>query len=279
MAKNPTSGGTHELTGCLVTELLHLHAWSNSMAAMRNSKIERACEDTGSCGHVNGRLELSVDFDDLLTGLFQNGFAFFPDAIDSSSSAIDVVTEVAERLGTPNIGRGGVLVEALMPRNSSEAMESSLSRNYGLGRLPFHIDTAHHPVPSRFLVFACTAANGDVAPTYLLHYSRLSLSKIEDRALRHGVFLVRNGRNSFFANVASTRSSFIRWDPGCMLAKDKYAEIAATALGRWPQEDHYETVSWSAGDLLVVDNWQMLHARGAALPVHGERSLLRITVK
>lgn len=206
------------------------------------------------------------------------GFFFSKLTSDSISKMREDIVETATQLGTPNKGRNGQVIEELIPKNQQDARTNSLSKSFGLDTLPFHIDAAHYPIPSRYLVFACSLAVGEVAPTFLLDRSKIVTTNDEESALQNGVFMVRNGRNSFYANVKPSGCKYLRWDPGCMIAKDKHAALAARVLSRWPKQEDCEVINWSSGALLVVDNWQMLHARGAALPEHGERSLLRITV-
>lgn len=182
-------------------------------------------------------------------------------------------------LGTIRKGRNGKTVEILTPKNRDEAHRNSLSDQFGQLPFPFHIDMAHRQIPSRYLVFACSSADGEVAPTYLLHIRDLDLASDERIALETGVFLVKNGRNSFFSNIKQPHSPFLRWDPGCMHPKDPNAILAAKALSNQATHLSVQTINWSTGALLIVDNWNMLHARGQVMADHGERSILRTTIQ
>ena len=220
-----------------------------------------------------------VNFYELEDSVSQNGFFFCPQAFSSSDSMTDGIERIATRLGTPNTGRGGKTIEKLVPTDQKKARPNSLSCSYGLENFPFHIDTAHHAVPSRYIVFACSAASGKTAATFLLDKANISASATESEAFKLGVFLVRNGQKSFYANAMSSEPSFLRWDPGCMVPRGSHARLAACALQRWPSEGKYETITWEKGALLVVDNWRMLHSRSEVKSNHGQRSLLRITVR
>ena len=191
----------------------------------------------------------------------------------------DALMGVSRKLGTPIKGRNAQTIEVLTPKYTDEAHQNSLSVQYGKGELPFHVDSSHHQVPSRYLVFACSCAEGEVAPTALLDVLDLGLGEDDATALRTGVFLVKNGRHSFYANIQSPGAPFFRWDPGCMFPQDIIAEAVARKLSHLSHLPAVRTINWSTGALLVVDNWRMLHARGTVSSNHGDRTLLRTTIQ
>jgi hypothetical protein len=215
----------------------------------------------------------------LESSISNRGFYYSPQAFTSSSAAREGIAIIANHLGTPIKGRNGRFIEELIPKCEKDANTNSLSEKFGLGTLPFHIDGAHHQIPTRYLIFVCTEAIGNVAPTLLLNKSRIVTTERTEHAFRHGVFLIKNGRNSFYANVKPDGSKFLRWDPGCMAAKDRHAELVAQSLLYWSRPEDFETIDWTKGSLLVVDNWEMLHARAADAREYGARTLLRATVK
>jgi hypothetical protein len=193
--------------------------------------------------------------------------------------AADQLLKLGQKMGEIRTGRYGKLVEVLSPTDSSRAHVNSLSASHGQSAFPYHIDGSHLPTPSRFLLFRCTKAIGNVALTYILHQKHLNLTAIEDENIRTGVFLVRNGKRSFYANITSKAVPFMRWDQGCMQPKDNRANIAAAALSQLPKRTMKTTISWSEGALLIIDNWHVLHARGQEIDENSMRELLRISVK
>ncbi len=216
-----------------------------------------------------------IQFELVESGYFFSA-SFFNDELDQLSEAL---MQVSKKLGTPMKGRNAQTVEVLTPKNTDEAHQNSLSVQYGKGELPFHVDASHHQIPSRYLVFACSCAEGDVAPTVLLNVSELGLGENDVVALETGVFLVKNGRHSFYANIKRPDAPFFRWDPGCMFPQDSIAEAVARKLSHLYLLPAVRTINWSTGALLVVDNWRMLHARGAVSSSHGIRTLFRTTIQ
>lgn len=221
-----------------------------------------------------------LDIDPIRSELERSGFfhspAYFADNLGDLSG---MLLTLSNQLGTPVKGRFVEPVEVLVPQNEHEAHRNSLSNKYGKNELPFHIDMAHQQVPSRYLAFACALAEGTVAPTLLLDFSDLELTADDLRAFETGVFLIKNGRRSFYANIKGPGTPYLRWDPGCMYPQDSIATKISKKLLRLSDSTAIKTVNWHTGSLLVVDNWRMLHARGKVSETHGARTILRATIQ
>ena len=168
-------------------------------------------------------------------------------------------------------------MSVLHPVTESAAHPNSLSAVYGLGQQPLHTDGAHLQVPPDVLVFICdrpSATSTQLWRPDIPARRRRPLSTTS--ALSHGMFLVRNGRDSFYAPALS--GSGYRYDPGCMTPCD--------ARAREVQEYFEQQLSrasahvWSAaGQVLVVDNRRALHARSAVAEGDLERELTRIAFR
>ena len=196
--------------------------------------------------------------------------------MEERSAALSLL---AQEFGTLVKGRNGQLVEILEPKSIKEAQRNSLSEQYGKGRFPFHIDMAHRQVPARILLFACVGGGPKATPTFLVDARQLLFNEHEREVLKTGVFLIRNSRSSFYANIDQSDGSFLRWDPGCMYAQDQRARDATKAMFFRVEHAVRHTIKWSDGAVLVVDNWRMLHARGCVADDNDKRVLLRVSVK
>jgi alpha-ketoglutarate-dependent taurine dioxygenase len=211
-------------------------------------------------------------------GLNQNGWCMgaFPQFRHLDLTA--QVKMVAETLGEIVPGRGRQLVEQVIPRTAEAAPKGSLSSLYGLRSLPLHTDMAHWPRPCRYLVLACAVEGPSSTPTFLLDSHQVSLSRSEAAACRNAIFLVRNGRRSFYGCISSADRQFIRIDPGCMAPMSEAGNAALDAFGSERQAQVMCQHHWKAGDILIIDNWRVLHGRGnVASTTHG-RILLRAAV-
>lgn len=185
---------------------------------------------------------------------------------------------LAEDLGTPVKGRISQMVEPLVPKVPEEAHPASLSQKYGLGAFPFHADTSHWTVPARFLILSCVSLGKCMVPTLLVCRDTV-LSTEDERALaRSAVFLVKNGRNSFYSSILGMGRDFIRYDPGCMEPQTLDAVEALRLFSHERVAPFIKKVNWEPGDSIVIDNWHMLHARAAINPNSSSRLLLRCLV-
>ncbi len=196
------------------------------------------------------------------------------------TSLEEAVERLARMLGTPVPSRGRRLVQQLLPTPKQVARPRSLSILFGKGAFPLHIDTAHWPVPCRYIVMACATAEVNAARTRLLPITRLTLTNDEWSLLHTTVFRVRSGSRSFFGTVASHDRPFIRFDPGCMepMCRNGSRVMSLLSSERWT--GILETVAWEPGSIVVIDNWRVLHGRDSALSDESEsRALLRVLVQ
>jgi len=194
-----------------------------------------------------------------------------------ASGTLQEVRSQANALGWAEMPhrRGEPAATVLHPRTQETAHPHSLSATYGLGAQPLHTDGAHLPEPPDFLVLA--SEQGSTTPT-LLWRSRTGSAHATPpgAAFRHGMFLVRNGRDSFFS-PAITHGRH-RFDPGCMTACDSRAQqivdFFRDQLGSATAHD------WPPGpQLLIIDNRCSLHARAALSPGDEQRSLERVAFR
>jgi hypothetical protein len=172
--------------------------------------------------------------------------------------------------------RGDATVSVLRPVTASAAHPSSLSAVYGLGQQPLHTDGAHMQVPPDLLVLI--SERPSATPTQLLRPSilRRSRGSMSPDALRHGMFLVRSGRDSFYAPALS--ESGYRYDPGCMAPCDARARDVQRYFEQ--ESSRASAHKWTAIDqVLVVDNRNALHARSAVADGDLDRELTRIAFR
>jgi alpha-ketoglutarate-dependent taurine dioxygenase len=188
------------------------------------------------------------------------------------------VRKIADELGVIIRGRRGADIERLESVSTDEARLPSLSAAYGNAEFPLHMDTAHQPVPCRYLVLGCVSANQTTAATRLLDTAELAFTADEIDSLKTGIFLVKNGGHSFFAPILSSDRRFFRWDPGCITAKDELARTALSIFERRLRLSKSVRHEWQSGSVLVLDNWRMLHGRECCVREDTRRTLLRSSV-
>lgn len=80
--------------------------------------------------------------------------------------------------------------------------------------------------------------------------------------------------HAFYSQVLSLRlggESWIRFDPCCMAPVEPIQNAVADTLATLRRYATPVEIEWSAGDLLLIDNWRCLHHRSDA-----SRSLSRV---
>jgi hypothetical protein len=188
-----------------------------------------------------------------------------PDAI------LDELRRLGDLLGTRAGGRGGAPEEVVRPQTSDDAHPRSLSAQYGLNALPFHVELSHRPRPCRYLLLGCIDPGTPSAVTLLLDWLTLGFSSEELHLLASAPIFVRTGRRSFYSTVLPPDRAFLRYDPGCLEAVDERGRSALRLVERRLALGSPDTHEWRRGDILIIDNWRVPHARGPSEHGSGRR--------
>lgn len=190
----------------------------------------------------------------------------------------NAIFSLVSHLGRIAPGRNRELIERIVPQTQHEAIAGSLSSQYGLNALPLHTDTAHWPIPCRYLVVGCLTPGPVSTPTILLDSRSTRLSSRTRAICHHAVFLIRNGRRSFYGHILGQERSFVRLDPGCMISLSTDGQSALDAFSYRCNEESLAKHEWTEGDMLIIDNWRVLHGRGNRESTNRARTLLRAMV-
>lgn len=175
----------------------------------------------------------------------------------------------------------GGLVQQIIPRETSTP--NTYSGIYGLGRFPFHSDLAHWPEPPRYLLLRCLKGYAEV-PTLLVD-GRTLAKAVSPKILSRAIVRPRRPRAGVLpflrlCEQTDDDGQRLRWDEVFLTPASKVGEIAYAAIHAWLADcQPLRCCLDAAGDVLVIDNWRMLHAR-APVPVgrqdrHIERVYLR----
>src|SRR5258708_2374149 len=194
--------------------------------------------------------------------LESRGWVSFTLPSSTESDLRERLLALASALGAPVRTRtGGSLCDTLLPTEAGAAKPRSLSKVHAVGEFPLHTDTAHWLTPCRYMMLACVSPGNASRPTLLMDARRPPLNEHQSSLLHGTPLRVTNGRNSFFSSILCKNRPFVRFDPGCMTATttDGTKALAVLARQNWP--DYIETVHWTTGTVLVIDNWRMLHGR------------------
>ena len=218
--------------------------------------------------------------DDIVSSIDRDGWSVFNTGIDKPIDLKRWMLAVGKQLGEvcPS-RRGSEVVDVLVPTIESKSKPSSLSRVFGLGSLPLHCDTAHWTTPCRYIVLGCINPGSSPAATLILDTKRLALSTKDRETIEQAMYVVNNGRNSFYSGIKSSLHPFYRFDPVCMIPLCENAVRAMELFSLKRNENLVERCNWKVGIVLVIDNWRILHGREQCPVDEDERKLLRITVQ
>ena len=187
---------------------------------------------------------------------------------------------VAAQLGDPIAPWLGTLVQPLTPKAASTP--NTYSGIFGLGRFPFHTDLAHWQVPPRYLLLRCLKGYVDV-PTMLLDgltvvaemgSETMGRALVKPRRPQSGeVHLLRLRQSGAEADI-------IRWDqaylkPASRIGEDVFERVQAYVETATPTP----VAMVDDGDVLVIDNWRMLHSRPAIPEDRRDRHLERVYLR
>ncbi|WP_407669772.1 TauD/TfdA dioxygenase family protein [Paraburkholderia nodosa] len=193
------------------------------------------------------------------------------------------INGVAELLGTPVSGPGTPVVQSLRPRTEAAARPNTTSSLYGRGEFPLHTDMAHWPLPPRYLVMRASVVAGSV-PTLLVDSRKLELDATTRDEWARALWRVSRVREPYLCSMffQHGRKSGIRWDVCTMSPRGQLAlKVAAEAeasLGSLLAQQPI-TINWrSTDEILILDNWRVLHARPAVSPSASDRTIQRVMV-
>ncbi len=113
----------------------------------------------------------------------------------------------------------------------------------------------------------------------LLDWRNLRFSPQELDLLEAAPILVRTGRRSFYSTILAPGGVFFRYDPACLEALDDRGRSALRLVEARIDgaASEAEAHHWRQGDILIIDNWRVLHGRSPS--DHGSgRRLARILI-
>ncbi|MEG3159426.1 TauD/TfdA family dioxygenase [Sphingomonas sp. LB2R24] len=187
---------------------------------------------------------------------------------------------VAEKLGETIAPWGGDVVQSLMPKTTSTP--NTYSGIFGVGQFPFHTDLAHWSVPPRYLLLRCVRGYADV-PTLMLDgraigaimgNEALGRALARPRRPQHGELRLLRLRQTVGPD------EIIRWDSVYLTPASRVGVLAFETFQSLIHEAKPQpAVMVNDGDVLVIDNWRMLHARPAIPPDRRDRKLERVYLR
>lgn len=206
-----------------------------------------------------------------LSALAERGWSLHCGEGAYTDATVSEMGKLGDRLGTRVPGRAGALEEVIEPQGADDAHPRSLSARYGLDAFPFHTELSHRTRPCRYLLLGCIDPGSLTAATMLLDWRTLGFSSQELDLLEGTAVLVRSGRRSFYATILAPGGAFLRYDPGCLEAVDQRGCIALALIEERIAAGSPQVHHWRRGDILIIDNWRVLHGRSSSDRGSGRR--------
>ena len=188
---------------------------------------------------------------------------------------------IANSLGVPvGDARNPEPLRLISPQPTTKAKLNTLSSRYGMEAFPFHTDAAYWAAPPRFILFHCVSPGAGSRPTLLIDPREWSLSERERRMLCNEVWKITTNRP--FLCTAGTQGEHglcLRFDEACMAPVTAGARSIRDVVQDSIDRSEVVAINWREGDLLVIDNLRLLHARGKAAQADEDRILARILIR
>lgn len=184
---------------------------------------------------------------------------------------------IANGLGKPLEPWKDGLVQTLLPKES--ATPNTYSGIFGINEFPYHTDLAHWRLPPRYLVLRCEKGYPEV-PTLLLDSNAILDTDTIDTLMRAVVKPRRpiNGQVALRRLCERTQhGNRIRWDQVFLVPACRIAEIAVERVKSLVTQSKPVSIALTEpGEILIIDNWRMLHSR-ANVPVERlDRTINRV---
>ena len=231
----------------------------------------RICEETLNALPAHGdRVEL------ILTDLERYGWCRFATSSECEPEIGLAADRAAKLLGRPTFGRAGSTHETIVPRVRAEAHPRSQSVKHGLDALPLHAELSHRPVPCRYVVLGCVDPGHSGSATTTLEWRALGFTADEIALLKGAPLLIRNGRRSFYSTALPRDGRFLRYDGECVEAIDARGHAALETIRARLSSVTPTAHRLQRGEVLVIDNWRMLHGREVVAEQSGRRLTRRL---
>ena len=189
------------------------------------------------------------------------------------------ILEAAGALGRPVPSLPGRPLVEWLSTVPERTRRPNLTALHGSGAFPLHTDTAHWPVPARYLFLSCFEPGEAGRATLVWRFDETVFTGSQLDTLRGEPVLFVTGRNSFYSTVLSPSRPFVRIDLGCMRAITSAGRNVLGMLKEVLESVTPARIRWRRGGLLLLDNWQVLHGRDSTEVPDAARTLGRTLIR
>jgi hypothetical protein len=210
--------------------------------------------------------------------LERDGFVFYK-KLNPRLSTLDVarhfgsVIEIDRMLPSSGIPT----IQSLVPRTAGEAPKNRYSGHYGLNAFPLHTDLAHWAIPPRYFLLRCLAGSMNVE-TKLLPANYI-VDRLGKACLQKAILRVRKRRPGSSGLLRAlgclSQQWLFRWDAVFLEPVNHHAITLKNMMEGCLFDGITGVCLQDRGDTLLLDNWRLLHGRGA-VPFGSARQIERV---
>lgn len=170
-------------------------------------------------------------------------------------------------------------VQTLQPRDAGTVADNQYSGIHGLGAFPLHTDLAHWTIPPRYFILRCIVPAEEVC-TFVLPWEKISpaLGAIH---MNKAVFATRKrqtGNSGLVCAMSRHEGQTIRrWDSMFLSPVNQSARDLDALLREESWTRSSERIPLRrTGDMILIDNWRVLHGRDSVPAFSKGRLLERV---
>ena len=166
----------------------------------------------------------------------------------------------------------------LVPYEIATAPRASMSSLIGTAEQPMHTDAAFSPSPPRYVALQCLERGEHDCPTNVWTLDEVKLVRDHPPVLTEPTWVFENGVDvPFYSSIVERKDGRprIRYDPHCMRPASFSRHTLARAEHSLQGYTQQLVFNWQNDELLIIDNWRCLHARGSGAEMAPSRRLRR----
>lgn len=199
--------------------------------------------------------------------------------IDDIESENDLIS-LASRLGNIIPHPNGETIFCLEPSDGKNSVKGTFSNVFGYSEFPLHTDTAFWEIPARHVILAMIDKSD--CETHIINTSDV-LSELDQEYLKYAkgsIYMIDTIEGKKYSSLYFRHESQVgfKYDPMCMIPFNSNAKIFHTKFTKILEKIEPESISWTGGKAIIMDNWATLHGRGTISLLEKNRKLLRIYI-
>lgn len=165
--------------------------------------------------------------------------------------------------------------DILTPNKDSDK-KITLSKNYGLGGFPFHTDGSHKVIPPKYIILKYNGNKSSNCDTLIYSLYEMMLDRVLVNDINKNIYIVKGSRVSFYSSIFTIYGDkyFCRWNPLTM----QNTLNTMFDFNNNIKKNNVKKIQWVENKIVVINNWNSLHARESVNLSETTRMLERYSI-